>query len=537
MGPSRVDPRTGQILDADIIFDDSMIRAWIGEFDHFSPANAVRLKGEPFRKWLEQRPERLRRFGADVEVPETPLQKALATLKRNGHANCNVAEGLRQQITLAHHAMLATAAGKELPERFFGEVIRETVAHEVGHTLGLRHNFKASSWLKLDEIRKRRLENDEATTASVMDYNPILFFAEDDLKTVRHFTTPTIGPYDHWAIEYGYSDAAEGKSEEEHLQAVAGRCTEAGLDYATDEDTLWVISPDPHVFRWDMSSDPIAWTQARKQLCDHALSNIRDWAAKKGEERRWLRQAFAILTFERARNYELIGKLIGGQSFNRDHIGDPGARPAFQIVPPDLQRAALEELGKTLFSEDFFQFDADLLNDLAPSRWDHWGSWAPSRLDYPIHEEISAAQWYTLVDITSEDVLQRVYDAELKSADPNRFTAAELVTRTRDLVWRQLDAPRDGKFTNTNPFISSVGRSLHREYLDLILTTVQWGPGWGLSPDLHAMLGHAMRELSAKIGVTLGAKWGENLDFASRAHLTECKSRIDRVLAAQFRAN
>ena len=107
--------------------------------------------------------------------------------------------------------MLSGATGRKVPERLVGEVIRMIISHEVGHTLGLRHNFKASSWLPLDEIKRRRDSTDEPTTASVMDYNPNLYFPGDDVEKVHHFCTPTVGPYDYWAIEYGYGRGPAGR--------------------------------------------------------------------------------------------------------------------------------------------------------------------------------------------------------------------------------------------------------------------------------------------------------------------------------------
>ena len=103
---------------------------------------------------------------------------------------------MKHQMSVAH-AVLADQP-KEVIDRFLYDVIKEVVSHEVGHTLGLRHNFKASTIYSLDEIKKRR-DTDEPTCGSVMDYNPVLFLSEN--ATEGHFVTPGIGPYDYWAID------------------------------------------------------------------------------------------------------------------------------------------------------------------------------------------------------------------------------------------------------------------------------------------------------------------------------------------------
>lgn len=539
MGPSRVDPRTGQILDADVLFDDAFVRAWMYKFDLYGPSAVAEIRGPGFERWMAENPDLVppllkAQLEREAQDPERQLWAALEQkLHEQGRCTCTYAAGMQQQLALAHYAAIATGSGpKKLPERVIGEAIREIVTHEVGHTLGLRHNFKASAWLSLEEIKRRRNETDQATSASIMDYNPLLFFADDELEKVRHFVTPTIGPYDEWAIEYGYA-IAKGKSEEETLKEIASRGTQPELQYATDEDTSWIYSPDPLANRYDLSSNPMDYARARIELADKLLDNITEWALQPGEPRYYLTRAFNVLFAERVRNLEYVGRLVGGQYFHRDQQGDPDARPPFVLVEPELQRAALEFLGQTVLNDEFFRVEPALLNMLAPTRWSHWGSNAPTRLDYEIHQRIRGMQVLTLLNLTAPPVLQRIYDAELKTDAEDKFTAAELITTLRDQIWSQLREKGDGPYTDAKPFINSIDRNLQRGHLFILLSAAKATPGRVMLSDLQAMLRLALSELSGQIGETLE---GSKLDFASRAHLTECKSRIDRVLAAQFEA-
>ncbi len=537
MGPSRVDPRTGQILDADILFDDSFVRAWMYNFDLYGPTAMAQLKGPGFEEFARAHPDLVPTFLQAPSTGEDADQEFWAalheTLEEQGRCTCSYAWGMQQQLALGYNAMIATGSGaKKLPERFIGEAIKEIVTHEVGHTLGLRHNFKGSSWLDMEEIQRRRLETDEPTTASIMDYNPLLFFAEDEPDKCRHFITPTIGPYDEWAIAYGYA-VPQDKSEADMLKEIAQRGAEPALQYATDEDTVWVYSPDPLVNRYDLSSNPIDYSRARMALTEKLLKNINEWAVQEGEPMYYLRRAFDVIWLERFRNMSFVARTVGGQYFNRDNRGDPNARPPFVLVEPAKQREALDFLAETVFDEEFYMVDPEVLNNLAPSRWSHWGSNAPAQLDYPMHEHIRLMQVQTLLDLLAPPVLQRVYEAELKSTAADKFTAAELLTTLRDKVWKQLDSKPGGTYTNAEPFISSISRNLQQEHLSIMLNMVASRPGSTVSKDLHAMLTLTVRELSEKIGHTLD---GHKLDFASKAHLTECKSRIDRILSAPLRA-
>jgi hypothetical protein len=317
------------------------------------------------------------------------------------------------------------------------------------------------------------------------------------------------------------------------LQRIASRGNERALRYATDEDTMWVYTPDPETARFDMSSQPGEWAMSRVLIADKLLADIRDWALEEGEPYYLLRQAFNTIWWERANQFEHVARLVSGQYFNRSYKGDPEARPPFVIVDPDVKREALKTLGETVFNDEFFAMDAELLNYLPPERWYHWGSAMQLRLDYPVHDRIKMLQAYAMLDLVNTVVHERIYDAELKSDDPNKFTVAEYIRTLRDIIFRDLEGAADGEYSDTQPMISSITRNLQRDYLDTMLMFVQQRPDYVLPADIQAMMRLALRELSDRIA---GVMSNPALDFASRAHLLECKSRIDRVLNAQFEA-
>jgi hypothetical protein len=552
MGPSRADPRTGQILDADIIFDDSMLRFYFHDFDTFGPAPVAAMMGPEFTDFLQKNPdfipqgmtlEQVRDAARSLSghgemLHDSPMAGAAVTVDGEPRAHrlsparteCNYAVGLRQQLAMANLAVLST--GKKIPERFIGDVIREIVAHEVGHTLGLRHNFKASSWLSETEIKRRRDTTDEPLVASVMDYNPVVYFAGDDINKLRHFITPCIGPYDYWAIEYGYKHPDKGVDEKTMLRQIASQCTKREYAYETDEDTVGLSSVDPMVNRFDLTDDPIAWSKSRIALCDALLKNIKTWAVKGDEPNYYLRSTFLTVMSHKASDMMYVSRLVGGQYFNRNRAGDPDAKPALQLVEPKRQRAALDMLGSTIFKDDFFATEATLLNDLPPSRWMDWYSTPMNRIDFPAHQTIQSMQSFALLALVSPQVLQRVYDAELKSKAEDKFTAAELISRVRSMIWGNL-TPADAstKYTDAKPMLSSLQRNLQRQYVGYMLAIADSKPGSLVSADVQSMVSYAMQELSEQIGATL-AQGKDRIDFATRAHLSQTKSQIDRTLNA-----
>ena len=122
--------------------------------------------------------------------------------------------------------------------------------HEVGHSLGLRHNFKASTMLTADQLNDTAITHVKGLVGSVMDYSPINI-APKGKKQGDYYST-TIGPYDYWAIEYAYKPIMGDEATE--LKKIAARAPEHDLVYATDEDSF--LNDDPYVNRWDLGSDP-----------------------------------------------------------------------------------------------------------------------------------------------------------------------------------------------------------------------------------------------------------------------------------------
>src|SRR2546422_3760742 len=129
--------------------------------------------------------------------------------------------------------------GEKVPEELIGQAIKEVTMHEVGHTLGLRHNFKASTMLKNEQLHDTAVTRKQGLVGSVMDYAPVNL-APKGVKQGDYFTT-TIGPYDYWAIEYAYKPLQGDEAAE--LKKIANRGASAGLDYGTDEDII--LSADP----------------------------------------------------------------------------------------------------------------------------------------------------------------------------------------------------------------------------------------------------------------------------------------------------
>jgi hypothetical protein len=553
MGPSRVNPLTGEILDADIIFDDSMVSSYLRQYDVMLREVPRTFLSQRMLEWYGLHPEEDPLAGTRLGLvgiagpsagavaagePGAADLGAAALFRASPDAMrsyCSLGEGVAHQLSFAALAAVAPKNG-EWPEEFIGQVVKEVVMHEVGHTLGLRHNFHASTWLPLGEINGE--QKPEATVGSVMDYTPINVALEG--KSQGEYQTTTIGPYDYWAIEYGYKPVEK----DEELKAITARVAEKGLDYATDEDTT---GSDPYVNRWDLGDDPLAYAEQRVALAKKLLPTIVDRVVPAGEGYQRARRAFDMLLYDVAYAGGLAGRFVGGNEIRRDHKGDPNGRPPVKPVAAAKQREALRFVCDQIFGDATYQVSPELLRALAAGRWAHWGSSdMDADLAYPIHERILAVQRMALAVIFNPETFERVEDQAMKVVPgEDALTLPELLGTVTDAIFAEWRAPA-GKGAETQsgataptalrPLISTTRQNLQRAYLGNLIRIAVHGT-YGAGPQVvRALVWVKLKDLKARLDDMLSHERRGALDPYTLAHLEESRARIAKALEASYRA-
>ncbi|MEH2173613.1 zinc-dependent metalloprotease [Nostoc sp.] len=512
-GPMRVNPFTGEILDADIIVDANMVRLVQQEYHALMEANSCQenTKGrEDAGKFLDKF---VSSSSADFFSSES----------------CYGMESSNQAAmgALALSMLPDTTHSSETIKEYVHQYLRSLIAHEVGHTLGLRHNFYGSTMLAPEELNNTEITRTKGLVGSVMDYVPVNI-APQGVQQGDYFPR-VIGPYDEWAIEYGYkrfpSTALEvtiPESEKSFLDQIALASPQPELSYASDED-IWDINPLANV--WDMSSDVLLYSQWQMDNARFMWQRLDKGYLSKGESYSNLRLKFNRVLKYYFRNATLLSKYIGGQSFRRLHTSNDGA---WAFVPVSLlkQRQALTKLQEYVFADDAFSFSPQLLNQLAPSRWENWGNSAPNnRLDYPIHDRILGFQSTILRSLLDSDRLNRLQDIELKTLPGEALSIPELFDTLQTGIWTEVFASREPK-----P-ISSIRRSLQREHLNILLEMML---GTTNTPeDGRTLAWYELRQLQKAIDARL-KQLGESLDIYTLAHLEASGDRITKALNAQL---
>jgi hypothetical protein len=583
IGPSRVDPNTGQILDADIILTDGWIRHYWTQYHKVMPQLMTEGFTPETMAWLNENPDwdpRIRLAPPSQRNHLKVLSARMAGAPYGGHEAAQESNGLIgdqefdglsgrisqvnglcraadwKSMDIAMMRFLNTLRNdaeededkdgdgddkKEddnkdkkpeetlldgVPESFIGPLIAELVAHEVGHTLGLRHNFKASSIYSQEEINSEEIKGKKPFAGSVMDYLPINMKVDREQSYGDH-TMIDIGPYDMWAIEYGYSTSTK----QDDLDKILSRVAEPELAFATDEDTF---GPDPFARRYDFAKDPLEYAKNQINLANYHRDRILTKFVKDGESWSKARRGYEMTLSFQSRSLSMMGNWIGGAFVYRDKKGDPNGRKPIEVVPGDEQRDALEFVIDNAFNDEAFGLTPELLRHMSLDKW--WDDQSSVMADstWPVHDRIEGIQSSVLTMIFNPSTLGRVYDNELiADADEDVITLPEVMNKVSDNVWRELDQETEGKeFSSRNPMISSLRRNLQSEYLDRLIQFATKGRMSGpASKSVTALSRLHLRKLDGKIKVTLENK---DIDDYTRAHLTDAQAKISKALDALY---
>jgi len=488
IGPSTVDPRTGEILDAQVGIPESWSRgdrtfiteqapsAWPA-FDAYVGS----LGFDPRRCTYASEALAEMQFGIDLLLERGDLEQ-----------------------------------GSPEAEAFVAASLKAVVMHEVGHTLGLRHNFRASTVFPLTKIADPTWSREHGISGSVMDYNPLNIAVKGEQQGA--YVEPTIGPYDYWAVEYAYRPLPK-ETENDELSRIAARgATDPLLAFSSDEESVAGLDPDASQF--DLGTDTLVYLQKRLMISQELWQRLQSKQLKAGESYDVLRRSFDAGFRQFGRASALAAKYVGGVYYVRDYAGT--RNKPLTPVSPEKQRAALNLLATGVFAADSFRFKPEFLRSMGIDYLNLPGSGFTSARfnpDFSLRNRVLALQTAALNQLMSDTVLTRLLDSEIKVASSQQaLTIPELFAVLRGSIWSEL---------KTNATIPGPRRDLQREHVRK-LATMLIRPAPTTPADATALVREEARQLSAQLRT---AATGQR-DAATRAHLAESASTLEEALKA-----
>ena len=393
-GPSFVNPRTGQILGADIML----------EYIHFT--NRVMYD---------------KLFSLATLAKEFDGSKFL----KDNQVLCSVGHVMHEN-TMFGKAVLAAAGASSLEmERLKKEGMLALIMHEVGHTLGLSHNMKASHLYSPEQLADADFIKGKALTASVMDYAGINL-TTDRSKQGQYYDT-SVGPYDVWAIRFGYTPFKSGFEKSKLLN----QSTKPEHIFGNDADDMRAPGKaiDPRVMIGDLSNDQIRYSVDRIELINSMMAGVKNKFTKRGKSYQELRRAYYILSGQRATATGVIARFIGGVYVNRAMAGQQGGKQPYTPVSLRDQKRAMNALGKYVFAPNSFNAPSELYKYLALRRRGFNFFGGPE--DPKIHNQVLTYQRNVLRHILHPNVTQRINDSRLYG---NKYSLAMFMTDLNNAI-------------------------------------------------------------------------------------------------------
>lgn len=422
-GPSFTNPRTGQILGADIMLEYVYL------------TNRVKL---------EDIIETIAGGGATTAIAGRPLY-------------CSRGHSLQLSNIFGAQALKSIGAGSDLQGRLVDEGLRSLILHEIGHTLGLNHNMKATQIFTIDELFDEQFVAEKGLSGSVMDYAPVNLAPPGRGQTGFYDVKP--GPYDDWAIEFGYSPALDGPDGEARRAALLSRSTESQLVFGNDADDMRAPGAgiDPRVNIDDMSADAITYATDRLALVDKIMGSLPSKAGTEGESYQQLRNAYLVMVTEFARQANTISRYIGGVYVNRAMIGQPGATIPFVPVALSDQERAMAALRRDVFGPKAFSGSVELYNHLQQQRrsFDFFGLTEDPKL----HELVLTVHKAVLDHLLNPVVLRRITDSRQYG---NQYALGNVLEDLTDAVFSD-DLPRS---------VNTYRQNLQLEYVNRLIAMV-----------------------------------------------------------------
>jgi hypothetical protein len=404
-------------------------------------------------------------------------------------------------------------------DELMGDLIRFVSSHEVGHTLGLRHNYGSSSTVPTEMLRNKKWVEENGHTPSIMDYARFNYVAQPEDNITSKGLYPRIGDYDKWAIEWGYKYFPDSKTVASDMALLDKMTTESAKNRR-----LWFgteTNPDdPHSQNEDLSDNAMKASDYGIKNLKVILASLPEWTKEKGEGYENLTNMYGQLTSQFGRYMGHVTKNIAGVYENPKTVDQTG--PIYERTPAATQREAMDFLNRNLFTTPKWLLNQAIFDNINQN---------------PL-EVIARLQANTINSLTSTRTLTKLITAEVTDGAA-AYKITDLFTDLNGAIFTEL---------KSNAAIDVYRRNLQKSYIERLIAIVKPAPapaptpgaptgggrggagGGGLSAtqsDVLSVVKGQLRELQGSIKSASNSQ----SDSLTKYHLADLNDRIETALS------
>ena len=392
----------------------------------------------------------------------------------------------------------------DFDDELMGQLIRFVSSHEVGHTLGLRHNFGSSSTVPVENLRNKAWLKANGHTPSIMDYARFNYVAQPEDNVGEAGLMPRIGDYDDWAIEWGYRrfyNYNSPEKEKAHLNKwVMEKLQNPRLWFGTETNPY-----DPRSQSEQVGDNPMLAGKYGVKNLQRIMENIEAWSTKPNEDYSSLNNRFTQVSGQFARYLGHVSKYIGGVKETPKMVEQKGA--IYELVSKTEQKEALKFLSENVFTTPNWLLKTSVL----------------TKIDKSPVEVVENLQKTVLNRVLSEGVLNKLYEGE--SLDANAYAVYDYLQDIKNSVFSEL---------KSSSKIDIYRRNLQKNFVETLIARTQASkPSTGRNAenvsdnsDVKSLTRGVLREIKAD-----ASKNAQNAqDAVTKYHLEDLVYRIDKAL-------